>query len=343
MAGHGREERHKRAAPASSCDVEVRCRPQRHEKRVDGSGCDVVARSAEATTGDLATRQEGAVKRSQLLQAGVGASVIKRLIRTGTLHRRHHGVYIVGHLALAPYANESAALLACGDRTVISHRSAAFLWGLASRPGDVDVTLIRRQCRPKRGIRLHRVAALEARDVRRRHALPVTSPARTVIDLAADAGDGELEKVIAAGRSAGLLRDGELERALELAGSRPGTGRLRRLLSAEGATGITRSEGERILRRYLRAAGLPLFGTNRRIGAWELDFLWAGERLVVELDSYEFHKDRAAFERDRRKDMALRDAGYTVIRITGRQLIDEPLLVIAHVARALDRATRASG
>ncbi len=227
---------------------------------------------------------------------------------------------------------------------MISHRSAARLWGLIDVAGaEVHVTILGGWRRPKEGIRLHRVTALDDRQMRRRHGLPVTSPARTVVDLAADAGGGELEGVIAVGRSTGLLREGELERELELAGSRRGTGRLRRLLRAEGATGITRSEGERILRRHLRAAGLPLFRTNRRIGRWEADFLWPAERLVVELDSYEFHKDRITFERDRRKDMALRDAGYVVIRITGSQLTQEPLLVIAHIARALDRATRASG
>src|SRR5262249_4503743 len=154
-----------------------------------------------------------------------------------------------------------------------------------------------------------------------------------------DATDSGLEALIAKGRAGGLLRKGELERALNQAGRRPGTGRLRALLTAEGDPGITRSEGERILRRYLRAAALSQPLTNRRIGPWEPDFLWPAERVIVELDSWEFHRDRAAFERDRRKDMALRDLGYTVIRITGRQLKDEPLLVIAHIARALDRAT----
>jgi very-short-patch-repair endonuclease len=118
---------------------------------------------------------------------------------------------------------------------------------------------------------------------------------------------------------------------------------LRELLAAEGDPGITRSEGERILRRYLRAAGLEQPLTNRKIGPWEPDFLWPAERVIVELDSWRFHQHRSAFERDRRKDMALRDAGYTVIRITGRQLKEEPLLVIAHIARALDRATRTHG
>lgn len=120
----------------------------------------------------------------------------------------------------------------------------------------------------------------------------------------------------------------------------PGQGGSERSSEPRGAPGITRSEGERILRRYLKAAALAQALTNRRIGPWEPDFLWPDERVIVELDSWKFHRHRSAFERDRRKDMALRDLGYTVIRITGTQLKEEPLLVIAHIARALDRATR---
>jgi len=293
----------------------------------------------------LGNRQQGAVARRQLVAAGVSRHAIDHALSCGQLHRRYRGVYIVGHLALAPYAEEAAARLACGDDAVISHRSAAYLWGLIEkRPAEVEVTLVGGHCRPRKGIRAHRVTTLDERNLRRRHGLPVTSPARTVIDISSDSvGDRELEALIAEGRANRLLRDGELERALALAGRRPGTGRLRALLRAEGEPGITRSDGERLLRRYLRAAGLPQPKTNHKIGRWEPEFLWPAERVIVELDSYDFHSDRAAFERHRRKDMALRDAGYTVIRITGRQLKNEPLLVIAHIARALDRATRTGG
>jgi very-short-patch-repair endonuclease len=293
----------------------------------------------------LASVFHGVTNQSRLRDAGISASVIKRLRRTGFLHPRHRGVYIVGHLSLAPYAEEAAALLACGDGAVVSHGSAAYVWGLvADRPRQPEVTVVGRNPGRKPGIHVHRANRLEDRDLRTRHGLPVTSPARTVIDLATtEASERELESVIAEARVGHLLREGELERALRQAGRRPGTGRLRALLEAEGDPGITRSEGERILRRYLRAAGLAQPVTNRKIGRWEPDFLWGEERVIVELDSWPFHGDRRAFERDRRKDMDLRDAGYTVIRITGRQLKEEPLLVIAHIARALDRATRSHG
>jgi very-short-patch-repair endonuclease len=283
-----------------------------------------VSGSAEATASRLATNQEGAVKRAQLLSAGVGSSAIKRLTKVGALHRRHRGVYIVGHLALAPYANEAAALLACGDQAVLSHRSALWVWGLLARPSEVDLTLRRGQCRPKRGVRVHR-AGLEPGDVRRRHRLPTVSPARAIIDVAATgASDAELERVIAEGRTQGLLRKGELEKALARAGSRPGTRRLRALLRAEGDPGITRSEAERILRRHLRAAGLPQPVTNRRVGKWEPDFMWRSERVIVELDSWPFHKGKIPFETDRERDADMLANGFVTVRVTEERLEQRP-------------------
>jgi very-short-patch-repair endonuclease len=197
-------------------------------------------------------------------------------------------------------------------------------------------------CGGKPGIEVHR-KILQSRDLRDRHGFPTVSPSRAVIDISLTAAVRELEAVIAEGRAQGLIRDGELEKALQRAGNRPGTGRLRAFLRAEGDPGVTRSEGERILRRHLKAAGLPQPQTNTKIACVEPDFLWPAERVIVELDSYSFHGHRRAFEWDRRKDMILRDAGYVVIRITGRQLKQEPLLVIAHIARALDRAARIPG
>jgi very-short-patch-repair endonuclease len=252
-------------------------------------------------------------------------------------------VYAVGHLALAPYANEQAAVFACGAGAVISHRSAAYLWGLLeAHPRDVEVTMVGRHCRPKAHVRIHRVATIDDGDVRLKHGLHLTAPARTVIEMAAEGSERELEAVIAEARIRGLLRHGELERTLEAAGFRKGTGRLRALLRAEGEPGITRSDGERRLRRLLRAAGLEQPISNVKIAGWEVDFLWPEQRVVLEFDSYAFHGHRAAFERDRRKDMALRDTGYTVIRITARQLRDQPFALIAHIARALERAARAA-
>jgi very-short-patch-repair endonuclease len=289
----------------------------------------------------LATPQAGLVKRAQLVAEGVGSNVVKRQLRVGSLHRRHRGVYVVGHLALAPLADETAALLACGDRAVISHRSAAHMWSLIARPpADVEVTLVGRRCRPKQGVRLHWVAAIDEQDVRLRGGLLVTSPARTLIDLALEAGYAELERAVAEARARRLLDDGELERALERSRGRRCAARMRRFLRSEGGPALTRSGGERRMRKLLRDAQLPQPVLNATVAGCEVDFLWAAQRLIVELDSYDFHGHRLAFERDRRRDMVLQDAGYQVIRITGRALVYEPLSVVAHIARALDRRAR---
>lgn len=292
----------------------------------------------------LARNQHGIVRRSQLTSAGVDPSAIKRLVKAGGLHRIHRGVYIVGHLALAPHAREAAALLACGEGAMISHLSAAHLWGLLDAPPDeVDVTLAGGHCRAKQGVRLHRRLRLDDRDVRTRHGLRLTSPARTLIDLAADASDGELERLIAEARVNHLLRNGELEAALARAGQRRGVARMRAFLGSEREPEITRSKLERACRRLLKKAGLQQPKANARAAGYEVDFLWPEERVILEVDGYRYHGHRRAFEWDRRKDMALADAGYLVIRITWRQLTEEPFAVIAHIARALDRAARTSG
>jgi very-short-patch-repair endonuclease len=246
---------------------------------------------------------------------------------------------------LAPLARETAALLACGEPSLLSHRSAARIWSLL--PGDpedgIDITVVGRHCRPKETVRLHRATEIDSRDVRRRHCLPVTSPARTLIDLAAESSLRELEDAVAEARVKRLVRDGELEAAVKRAGRRRGATRMREFLRAEGGPAITRSRAERQFRRLLRDAQLPQPKLNVRVDGREVDCVWGQERVALEVDSWQFHGHRRAFERDRHKDMALSDAGYHVIRITWRQFTEEPLLLIAHIARALDRATRPHG
>ncbi len=307
--------------------------PRGHERAVSGPPFSVAAQ--------LASGQQGMVSRRQLRAAGISRHVIDGWVRTGVLHRAHRGVYVVGHLALAPYAPEAAALLACGEDAVISDGSAALLWGLTDeRRSTVHVTVTNGRCRAPRGVCIHR-RQWKWREVRRRHGLPVTSPARTLIDLAASVTMVDLERLIAQARINRLIRPGELEKALERSAGRRGAARARAVLASEGKSGLTRSEAERMLRRLLRRAALPLPQTNAKVEGYEVDFLWPKERVVVEVDSWQFHGHRAAFERDRRKNLALQAAGYEVLRITATQLAREPFLVIAQIARALARAARA--
>lgn len=290
---------------------------------------------------DLAGRQHGVLHRAQLLAAGVSPGVVTRMTRSGALHRLHRGVYAVGHLALPPFAAEQAALLACGEPSLISDRSALYLWGLAARPPDVHVTAVGHHCRRRSGIRVRVLPAIDQRDIRHRQGIPLSSPCRTLIDVAATVGPAELEDALAEARVRKLVRDGELEAALKRVGRVRGAAAMRRFLAHEGGPAITRSTAERRFRTLLRQAELPQPQSNWRAAGYEVDFLWEAERVVLEVDGWRFHGHRRAFERDRKKDMVLRDAGYLVIRVTWRQFTEQPLVVIAHVARILDRSRRA--
>jgi very-short-patch-repair endonuclease len=286
----------------------------------------------------LASRQHGVIHRGQLIQAGVSPMVVRRLVNTGALHRLHRGVYAVGHLALPPFAAEQAALLACGQPSLVAGRSALRLWGITQvRPPEIHVLAVGHHCRQKAGIRVHLVDSLDRRDRRTRHGLLVTSPSRTLVDVAGTISAIDLDELIAESRALRLVRPGELEAALARAGRTVGAARMRRFLASEGEPGITRSKAERILRRLLREARLSGPETNVRVVGHEVDFLWRNEKLVVEFDGYRFHGHRRAFERDRRKDVELVNAGYQVLRFTWRQLTEEPLVVIAAIARALGR------
>jgi very-short-patch-repair endonuclease len=239
---------------------------------------------------------------------GFSAREVDRRVERGLLHAIHRGVYAVGHQNLPALGTEVAALLAVGPGAVLSHRTAAQLWSLL--PGDRDspvhVSVTRRAPRDRNGIRVHQVRAI---DTRRRQGLPVTTVERTLEDIRRNEG-----RAVA-------------ERAANEA-------RLRRLIPTERGDAPTRSEAERALLRLLHRAGLRPDATNVRTEGHEVDVLYRKPRLVVEVDGYAFHGDRASFERDRRRDQDLTAAGYRVIRITWRQLTETPEAVVAAIARA---------
>jgi very-short-patch-repair endonuclease len=280
----------------------------------------------------LATVQRGAVSHRQLLDAGLTHSAIGRRVANGQLHRVFRGVYLVGHRALAPLARESAALLAVGTDAVLSHESAALTWGLLTDyDGAVQLTVAGRNPRSRSGLFIHRTDTPP--EVRRRHGLAVTSPAQTLLDLAATRSThAEHAFIEAHGRR--LVHAPELERALERRGHRPGVRPLRALIEAN-ESGFTRSKAEKKLRALLRAARLPEPRTNAMVLGHMVDCVWPDHRLVVEFDGYGFHGHRRAFETDRRRDARLVAGGYRVIRVTWLQLTLEPYAVLAAVAAAL--------
>ncbi len=257
----------------------------------------------------------------------------------------HRGVYALGHTALPELARETAAVLACGESAVLSHHSAAAVWGL--RPSrtdvDVDVTVVGRNCGVKHGIRLHRVQSLVAADVRRHESIPISSPARALLEVASDLSRRELERALDEGLVRGVLTRGAVRAMLTRNRRRRGSARLAALLSSGAATTITRSEAEERFLTLVRKGCLPQPEVNVRLGRYVADFLWRAERLVVETDGFAFHGDRGAFERDRRRDAELTAAGFTVLRFTWHQLLAEREVILVRLGQLMPATPRARG
>jgi very-short-patch-repair endonuclease len=283
----------------------------------------------------MATRQHGVISRAQLLAIGAGSSAIGRALEAGRLHRVHRGVYAVGHPLLTRHGRFMAAVLACGEGAVLSHGSAALLWGLPwPDSARVHVTVPTPGGRATRRLLVVRRASLELAEISRRHRIPVTSPSRTLIDLADERRRRPLERAL---DEAAYLR-------LDLSGLRPVHGRRGSGLLAEVTTqhipGSTRTRShleERFL-AFSRRHRLPRPEVNARIEPHEVDFLWREQRAIVETDGHAAHGTRAAFERDRVKDAELTAAGWRVVRITERRLLIQPQAVAAQLFRLLRTA-----
>ena len=273
----------------------------------------------------FAAGQHGLVMRRQALDAGLSRDHLAHRLATGRLHRIHRGVYAVGHPTLPPLGRLLAALMACGWGSVLSHLTAAVLWALLEDDGGpIHVTTTQRHRRPPDGVILHRTH-LEPSDIRHRHGLPLTSPARTLELLPAHS----LDEAVDAARATRLVTSAHLE-ALRTTTRRPA---LREALGDDH--GFTRSEAERLLLALVTRAGLPRPLTNTRLHGREVDALWPDHRLIVEIDSYTHHSSRTAFEADRHRDATHTAYGYRTLRITWRQLTQRPEAVAAQLALAL--------
>ncbi len=293
--------------------------------------------SRDAVVAKLAGVQRTIVSHEQLVARGYGRRVIAHWVGRGRLTSVFHGVYSVVRGELPPLAREQAALLACGDGAFLSHQTAAFVWGFRkTAPATVEVSVVGRPCSSRDGICVHRIRAIDDREVRHHEGLSVSSPARAVLEVAAVA-PAELPGVIDAGLALRILDRRELERVL--ARNRPcrGAGRLAAIVGDPDAMALTRSKRERAFFRLIRQAGLPLPETNVKFGRYEADFLWRRERLVVEIDGYNYHTGPAVFSRDREKDLVFKEAGLDVLRFTGDHVLQRPTMVLVRVAQTLAR------
>jgi very-short-patch-repair endonuclease len=294
-------------------------------------------RTASERVGRLATRQHGVVSYRQLRTVGFSEKVIKAEVGRGRLRQLHRRVYAVGHEALS-WEGWCVAAVAANAPCVASHWSAAWVWGLTrSRPsGRFHVTATTRRHR-KREFHVH-FAALAAEDTTERDGIPVTSIARTVLDLAGLDGT-RTAKDLRRCEELGLLDLREFEALLARTAGHKGHSALAEAVELyKPDSAVTRSDVERDFRELVRGAGLPEPALNYVVGGYEIDCWWEEARLAVEIDTYGTHGSRLSFEEDRKRGRVLGLLGVRLERVTDRQLAAEP----AEVLRAVEALLGAS-
>jgi len=287
----------------------------------------------------LAERQHGVVSARQLADLGYSTSTISREAISGRLHEIHRGVYAVGHKSLSRQGLCLAAVLTCGDGALLSHHSAAWLWGLTRywRPQvDVTASTLRHQ---RSNVRMHSAKHLRPEDRSIAEGVPVTAVPRTLLDFAATE-PRFLGATVDRSERLGLLDISAVDHLLARSRGQRGAKRLRHALSAYRIPAFTRSGLERRFLKLVRDAGLPRPSTNLFVEGYELDAYWPAARFAVELDTYDYHGDHRSFETDRLRQEDLKLAGVEMIRITGARLDREPEAVIARLRRLLAQRRR---
>lgn len=287
----------------------------------------------------MADRQHGVVARRQLVALGYSTGAIHRRVRRGFLCPVHRGVYAVGRTTPGRWGRWMAAVLACGPEAVLSHRSAAQLWGVVPLGGGFAIEVTRpTSARRRETIRAHQ-ARLREDEVARVEGIPATSVARTLFDLAAVVPFRQLERAFHEVEVRRLTDRVPVPVLLERHPGRRGAAGLRRLLASREPAGVTENELEERFLAFLDARGFPrpLLNATLPVGGRLLrpDCMWPRERLIVELDGGAVHRTDRAFEGDRRRDRELLAAGWRTIRVTWRQLHGEPDAVAADLRRAV--------
>jgi predicted transcriptional regulator of viral defense system len=256
----------------------------------------------------LAEQQYGVVSYRQLRELGFSKGHVYRAHEACRLRRIHRGVYAVGHSELSSHGRCRAALLAFGDSAVLSHRSAAWLWGLYPRCRDEIDVIVPGEGR-RRGIRVHRVVAIGDCDCGTLERLPVTAMPRTLLDLAATEPKRELERAVDRARRRGLLDLDAIDQLLRRRPRTPQSTQLGQVLDLYRRPVFDRARSELLLLEALEKEGLPPPALNTWVREWEIDAFWEAERFAVEVDGWETHGSRDAFENDRRRQEDLKLAG----------------------------------
>ncbi|HEY2161837.1 MAG TPA: type IV toxin-antitoxin system AbiEi family antitoxin domain-containing protein [Solirubrobacteraceae bacterium] len=286
----------------------------------------------------LAKRQHGYVRRAELLRLGLGREMITRRIKSGRLIPVYRGVYAVGHLPQHPLDRAYAALLACGGKAVLSHASAATVYGVYRRwepPFDVTAPSVRQH----KGIRIHR-ATLTREDVTVQLGLRVTSPSRTLLDMAPRLSDKQLRRAFNNLRLSHGLQPHQLTKVIDRFPGHPGVGGLRPL--AATTRNPTRSKLEDKFADFCERHGLPEPLLNHKINGREVDAFFPEHRLIVEVDGRDTHAGPVSFEDDRERDAAMLALGLATVRVTEERIDNEPEREAARLLRILAARRRAA-
>jgi very-short-patch-repair endonuclease len=284
-----------------------------------------------APLADLAERQYGVVTYRQLRELGLSNGHIHRASKASRLRRVHRGVYAVGHKRLSPHGLSLAAVLACGTRAVLSHRSAAWIWGFLPKfPSEPEVTVPSRG-HLRRGIRIYRAPATLDRECTSLEGLPVTSAPRTLLDLAGAVSTRDRASAVDRARRTGRLDLAELDAILARRSRTPEARLLRQTLSLYRKPVFDRARSELLFLDAIEQEGLPPPKINCWVEQWEIDAYWETERFAVEIDGWQTHGTRLAFEDDRLRQEEMKLAGIDCIRVSARRIETEP----AQVARNL--------
>jgi very-short-patch-repair endonuclease len=283
-----------------------------------------------------AGRQHGVVTRKQVREAGLSRREIERRVEAGWLVRLYDGVYAVGHTALTDKSHLIAAVYACGPEALAGYRSAGAMWGVQRRSRRIEVTAPRGR-KPKKGVTVHRSRLIHEEDRALIDNIPVTSLARTLVDLADVLSEKQLANAVNEAEIKRLFDLRQVQRVLDRLPGRKGRHKLRRVLSAyRDVQPFTRSRGERLVLEMCNHHGLPKPQTNTWVEGHEVDFHWPEAGLVLEFDGGAVHRTTKAFYEDRKRDRALAAQGIHVVRATDR---DNPAALAKELEQILSIRT----
>jgi hypothetical protein len=275
----------------------------------------------EVEIAHIAGRQQRNVTREQLLALGMAPSSIDYRVKIGRLYRSYWAVYSVGCPPITPQEHAMAAVLAGGPGAALSHGSALTLWGIWrrwDRPFDVTVRLDRRP----QGVRVHR-NRLERRDITRHHGIPVTRLARTLLDQAPHMTSKSLTRAVNDGRLTSAVSLADLCDVIRRYPSHRGRVRLEAVIGITSER-PTRSRFEDDFFAFSERYGLPQPQLNVMVCGYEVDALFTDEKVIVELDGWDYHSSRRSFEDDRERDADTTEAGFVTVRLTRRRFEGNP-------------------